>query len=218
MTSPGAQSAFGAKEALHAWDQYIAAFESLLTQIAAGVPLHPTVTMPMPALLPWQELLERFGLSPRALPNGGANLAGLGAGREFQESAHRLLQLAQRFRTLYAQYEETIADVHRLATRALGQRLASDATLLNSPSRAYQIWIDGAEAAYARAVHTESFATLFGSMCNLLADFRNERARGLAHMARLWDLPTRSEVELQFSRSRVASRFISRKSNNIGSN
>lgn len=195
MTDDDTRKFFGSHDALNAWEQYIATLGSLVTQLAAGLPLPSTVTTSLAALLPGQELLERLGMSPRAVPKGAANLPALGPAREYQEMAQRLLILTERFRTLYAQYAETIADVHRAATRALGQRVASEANLLDSPSRAYHIWIDGAEAAYAQAVHTESFAKLFGSMCNLLADFRNERAQWLAHMARLWDLPSRTEVD-----------------------
>ena len=203
MTDDAARTCFGSSDTLNAWDQYIAALGSLAMQLAAGVPAHPTVMSAMPALLPWQELLDRLGMSPRALPEGAATVPALGPAREYQEMAQRLLNLTERFRTLYAEYAETVADVHRAGTRALGQQLADDATLLSSASRAYDVWIDGAEAAYAQAVHTERFAKLFGGMCNLLADFRNARAQWLAHIARMWDLPSRSEVDALHQQVRV---------------
>jgi hypothetical protein len=90
-------------------------------------------------------------------------------------------------------------DTLATAADAFSARIAgvAGATTTEPPTlrRLYDTWIDCAEAAYAETVHGEAFCTALADFVNAGSAWRAEAAAGLELTAKIWDLPTRSELD-----------------------
>jgi hypothetical protein len=125
----------------------------------------------------------------------GAVPPGMGptAGNEGQRSIELMTQLAQLQAQLAAHW-------HEIATNAAGQfvarlgSLAGGPPTLDSAMKAYELWVDCAEAAYSAAAHKDDFARLQSKLANVSAALLVEQRKHAETLARAFGLPTRSEV------------------------
>src|SRR5580704_14718023 len=97
---------------LKAWVDQAGAIQDFLARLAdqssAGLP----PSMPPPHLASWKDFVDRLGMgsaNPAEMFPGAA--PALGLGREYQETARRLLDLSRQFQQRYAEFAQQNATV-----------------------------------------------------------------------------------------------------------
>jgi hypothetical protein len=91
---------------------------------------------------------------------------------------------------------ERAAEAWNRLTEAQGRlhRMWSDSLRDAAIERLYDLWIECAEESYGRTAHGDAFCDALSACVNATAQWRRESAAGIEEWAKLWDLPTRSEV------------------------
>lgn len=121
----------------------------------------------------------------------------LGPGREQMLRAQRAFDAWNRLTQAQGRLQRMWSDTLRNAAAAFTSRLqpASDASLTaEATARLYDSWIECAEEAYANTAHSDAFCDGLSEHVNAAADWRRESTAGIEAWAKLWDLPTRSEI------------------------
>jgi polyhydroxyalkanoate synthase subunit PhaE len=137
---------------------------------------------------------------------GGAQLGGvapsfewpaLGLTRERQEAMQRLNKLMQDYWQAQARLSMQWAEVLRTAFVMLGERVGAKlgtGEALTSPKALYDLWIEAAEAAFAKMAHGADYARTQGELANALSALRTEQRKLFESFSRELDLPTRDEL------------------------
>jgi class III poly(R)-hydroxyalkanoic acid synthase PhaE subunit len=188
---------------LKAWDDYVAACQTLFERLSNPSAADSGGAMPLAFLGSWKDFAASLGMRPDAAPGEyfrpedkfATLLPALGYSREYQEIGRRMLELTGQFQRRYAEFLQQSADIGQSACHATQRRASDDETMLASPAAIYDAWIDCAEEAYARAAHGEPFARLLADLCNILSGFKIERGKLLEAWARQFDWPSRAEVD-----------------------
>lgn len=132
-------------------------------------------------------------------PPGSAFAQGppLGLGREQMLRAERAAEawnrLAEAQGRLHRMWSDTLRDAAATFTSRL-QPAAGEPLTAEAIERLYDLWIECAEEAYGRTAHSDAFCDALSACVNATAQWRRETAGGIEEWAKLWDLPTRSEV------------------------
>jgi hypothetical protein len=121
----------------------------------------------------------------------------LGLGREHwlraQRGAEAWKLVAEAQGRLHRMWSDTLRDAAATFTSRLqpapAQPLSAEAI-----DRLYDLWIDCAEEAYSRTAHSEGFSDALSEYLNAAGRWRKESAAGIEEWAKLFDLPTRSEI------------------------
>ena len=129
----------------------------------------------------------------------------LGPAREHQERAQRAAAAWQRLDDAQRRLQRLWTDALREAAAEFTQRLADAAPPAGAPGlqRLYDTWIDCAEEAYARTAHGQAFCDALADQVNAGSDWRRETRASVEAWAKLWDLPTRSEINSLAERLRA---------------
>jgi class III poly(R)-hydroxyalkanoic acid synthase PhaE subunit len=189
-----------AARCIAACDDYLKICRSAIAELSdptCGVAQPQPQPQTMAFLAPWQAFAHRLGMQPdgaATMPFAGS-MPGLGPLREHQESGQRMVELSKRFTTCYAELLRHAGNVNRQAVQAMQAAAAADGSLLDSPQRGYDVWIECAERAYAPVAHSEAYARLLAELCNILSAFKVERGKLLEYFAKLLDLPSRAEID-----------------------
>jgi hypothetical protein len=133
------------------------------------------------------------GATPAFSPNSPA----LGASREHQQRWQRIADASRRLDDAQRRLQRLGSDALREAAAAFAARLGPAHPPAVSPEalrNLYDIWIDCAEDAYARAAHSESFCSALAEYANASSECRRDLQAAIEHSAKLFDLPTRSEI------------------------
>jgi polyhydroxyalkanoate synthase subunit PhaE len=131
-----------------------------------------------------------------AIPNPG-DAPALGLAREHIERSRRAAQAWQRLDEAQRRLQRLSLDALREAAAAFARRLGATPLPATDPAaaqRLYDTWIDCAEEAYAQAAHSPAFADALADYVNAGSEYRRETQAGAEAWAKLWDLPTRSEI------------------------
>jgi hypothetical protein len=180
---------------LKAWVDQAGAFQDMLSRLADQSSAAMPPSMPPPLLAPWKDFVDRMGMGgfdpAQILPGAPA----LGLSREYQETATRLLDLGKQFQQRYAEFAQQNAAIMQDAFQVMKKRLDAAPPAQKSPAGLYDTWIDCAEATYAQAAHSDSFARLLAELCNISSAFKVERGKLTEQIARHLDLPSRAEVD-----------------------
>jgi hypothetical protein len=139
-----------------------------------------------------------FGPATTASP-GSAFTDGpaLGLGREQLLRAQRAAEAWNRVVQAQARLQRMLADTLREAATAFASKLPQasiDLPTTETINRMYDRWIDCAEEAYARTAHRDDFCDALSEYVNAGSHWRRESAAGLEELVKLWDLPTRGEI------------------------
>ncbi len=129
---------------------------------------------------------------------GAAALPPLGPAREHQESALRIQQLSAECLRHQAALTRSWATAQQEASTQLAALLAAASEAgqpAPEPRMQYDLWIDAAEQAFARLAHGDDYASTQAALVNAFARLRIEQRRVIEHAARLFDLPTRAELD-----------------------
>jgi class III poly(R)-hydroxyalkanoic acid synthase PhaE subunit len=121
----------------------------------------------------------------------------LGLTREHQQRWQRTAEAWRRI-------DDARRRLQRLWSDALSEAAAAFAARLGPPHAAalsaeavrklYDLWIECAEEAYARAAHGDAFCEALSEFVNASSQWRREVQASIEHSAKLLDLPTRSEI------------------------
>jgi class III poly(R)-hydroxyalkanoic acid synthase PhaE subunit len=145
------------------------------------------------------------GLSAAAAPGLG-DAPALGLAREHLERARRAAAAWQRLDEAQRRLQRLWLDALREAAAAFARRLGAAPLPTAEPAaaqRLYDTWIDCAEEAYAQAAHGPAFADALADCVNAGSECRRETQAGAEAWAKLWDLPTRSEINSLAERLRA---------------
>ena len=121
----------------------------------------------------------------------------LGLGREQMLRAERAAEAWNRLTEAQGRLHRMWSDSLRDAAAAFTSRLqpaAGEPLTTEAIERLYDLWIECAEEAYGRTAHGDAFCDALSACVNATAQWRRESAAGIEEWAKLWDLPTRSEV------------------------
>jgi class III poly(R)-hydroxyalkanoic acid synthase PhaE subunit len=197
------QSRFWSPDTLmKAWDDYVSTTQVMLERLAnerlanTAHTVHTAhAAMNLPFFGAWQEFAAALG-ARSSIEEMMANFSPkLGLTREYQGILQRMAEIGTQFQQRHAEFLKLGADIGEQAFQSMQKRASADPGLANSPSAAYEAWIDSAETAYSQAAHGEPFARALGELCNLLSALKIERGKLLEALARHLDLPTRAEVD-----------------------
>jgi hypothetical protein len=143
--------------------------------------------------MPWSAGLGVAGVQPTPTESSPA----IGPTREHQQ---RWLRMAEAGRRI----DDARRRLQRLWSDALSEAATTFAARLGPPHAAalsaeavrklYDLWIECAEEAYARAAHGDAFCEALSEFVNASSQWRQEVQAGIEHSAKLLDLPTRSEI------------------------
>jgi polyhydroxyalkanoate synthase subunit PhaE len=140
-----------------------------------------------------------------SIPNPG-DVPSLGLAREHLERARRAGEAWQRLDEAQRRLQRLWLDALREASAAFARRLDAAPVPMTDPTapqRLYDTWIDCAEDAYAQAAHGEAFSDALADYVNAGSEYRRETQTGAEAWAKLWDLPTRSEINSLAERLRA---------------
>jgi Poly(R)-hydroxyalkanoic acid synthase subunit (PHA_synth_III_E) len=134
------------------------------------------------------------GFPPLAWPFASLPLGVAGA----SSGQTRALELFGRLGQLQAQLASHWTEVANTAAQRFVARVGGIAGTPGSADQAlklYELWVNCAEEAYAATVHRSDFARLQADIANTSAALLIEQRRSAETLARVFGLPTRSEVD-----------------------
>jgi len=153
--------------------------------------------------MPWGAFGVGAGAARGAPPPSVGDLPAFGASREQQQRWQRLASAAQRIDDAQRRLQRLWSDMLRDAAAAFAARLMSPPpgpVSSEALQALYAGWIDCAEDAYARMAHGEAFCNALAEFVNASSQWRLELQASTGHMAKLLDLPTRSEINTLLQR------------------
>ena len=151
--------------------------------------------------MPWGAALR--STDPRTAPIGTS--PALGPTREHQQRWQRAAEAWQRMADAQRRLQLLWSDALREAATAFSARLRplhGAAMSAEAVRKLYDMWIECAEEAYARAAHGDAFCSALSEFVNASSQWRRELQASIEHSAKLLDLPTRSEINTLTQRLR----------------
>ena len=131
--------------------------------------------------------------------------AAVGYTREWQERLQRIERAASGATQAHAKLQAVHAEIAVAAWEALGRRIAGQGEDGRSLGlrEIYDAWIDCAEDAYQRRVMRPDYAREYGEALNRLFALKSEVGQLLDALLRLFNLPTRRELDAIHQRLRA---------------
>ena len=151
--------------------------------------------------MPWSAGLG--AADPQSAPT--TNLPAFGPTREHQQRWQRTAEAWRRIDDAQRRLQRLWSDALREAATAFAARLGPPYTAALSAEamrKLYDMWIECAEEAYARAAHGDAFCNALSEFVNASGQWRRELQASIEHLAKLLDLPTRSEINTLMHRLR----------------
>jgi hypothetical protein len=137
------------------------------------------------------------GVGPQAAQMGVWDAPALGATREHQQRWQRMGEASAAIdeaqRRLQRLWSDALRDATVTFTAGLVQPPPIDMSA-ESMQKLYDRWIDCAEDAYGRIAHGEPFCSALADFINASSRWRREAQSSMEYLAKLLDLPTRSEI------------------------
>jgi hypothetical protein len=146
--------------------------------------------------MPWSTGIGA-GAGHGAPPPYRGDSPAFGATREHQQRWQRMGEASRRIEDAQRRLQRLWSDALRDAAAAFAARLVAPqpgGVSAEALRRLYDTWIDCAEEAYARVAHGEAFCNALAEYVNASSQWRRELQASIEHMAKLLDLPTRSEI------------------------
>jgi class III poly(R)-hydroxyalkanoic acid synthase PhaE subunit len=151
--------------------------------------------------MPWSAGLG--AADPQSAPT--TNSPAFGPTREHQQRWQRTAEAWRRIDDAQRRLQRLWSDALREAATAFAARLGPPYTAALSTEamrKLYDMWIECAEEAYARAAHGDAFCNALSEFVNSSSQWRRELQASIEHSAKLLDLPTRSEINTLMHRLR----------------
>jgi class III poly(R)-hydroxyalkanoic acid synthase PhaE subunit len=128
---------------------------------------------------------------------GNGDTPALGLTRQHQESLQRLRHLATQYFEQQGRLTALWGNIIGEGLKTLGERVAaklSAGEAIDSVKKLYDLWIESAELAYAKAAHSPEYAKAQADIGNTLAKLRTEQREQYEVFTKQLDLPTREEL------------------------
>lgn len=126
-----------------------------------------------------------------------AAMPALGLTREHQEANERvrnlLTELQQQQVTLASMWNDIIGTALRAFGEQAGAKMRAGESFTSVKSL-YDLWIESAELAYAKAAHSPAYAKAQADFGNTMSRLRIEQRQQVEILSRQLDLPTRAEL------------------------
>lgn len=170
---------------------------------AAGVDPFPEMFRSMrgPGLHDFEHWMEQAAPLLRAWRAQGRDqldLPTFGFAREHQERWQRLAQAQVELQQRTEAYNALMLKASLRAYDILERRLAEreqPGLQIDSPRALFDLWIDAAEEAYAEVALSPEFREAYGNLVNAQMRVRGAVQREVEQLCRLFDMPTRSELD-----------------------
>ncbi|WP_407351835.1 class III poly(R)-hydroxyalkanoic acid synthase subunit PhaE [Luteimonas sp. R10] len=170
---------------------------------AAGVNPFPEMFRSMrgPGLHDFEHWMEQAAPLLRAWRAQGSDLLDLptfGFAREHQERWQRLVQAQLELQQRTEAYNALMLKASQQAYALLERRLAEreqPGLQIESPRALFDLWIEAAEEAYAEVALSPEFRDAYGHLVNAQMRVRGAVQREVEQLCRLFDMPTRSELD-----------------------
>jgi Poly(R)-hydroxyalkanoic acid synthase subunit (PHA_synth_III_E) len=151
--------------------------------------------------MPWSAGLGAADAQPAPTANSPA----FGPTREHQQRWQRTAEAGRRIDDAQRRLQRLWSDALREAATTFAARLGPPQAAAQSAEamrKLYDMWIECAEEAYARAAHGDAFCNALSEFVNAGSQWRRELQASIEHSAKLLDLPTRSEINTLMHRLR----------------
>jgi hypothetical protein len=139
--------------------------------------------------------------------NATGDFPALGAARKYLQRMRRMANAWQRLDEAQVRLQRIWSDVLAEAAAAFAAQLGTappaDFTA-GALHELYDRWIDCAEDVYSRAAHGESFCNALADSVNARSQWHREMQANIEDLAKLFDLPTRSEIDSLTRRLKAA--------------
>lgn len=122
----------------------------------------------------------------------------MGPARQYQERAQRLADAALRYDAAQRRLLRLWSDLLSEAATTFADRVLAMNPAQPTQSELhdlFDLWIDSAEQAYSRAAAGESFCDAVADSVNAISDWRRDMQANIEDSAKVFDLPTRSELD-----------------------
>jgi hypothetical protein len=152
--------------------------------------------------MPWNSGFGA-GVARGAPPPPLGDLPALGATREHQQRWQRMAEAARRMDDAQRRLQRLWSDALREAAAAFTAQISQpqpSAVSAEALRTLYDNWVDCAEEAYAHMAHGEAFCNALAEFVNASSQWRGELQASTEHIAKLLDLPTRSEINTLMQR------------------
>jgi polyhydroxyalkanoate synthase subunit PhaE len=143
--------------------------------------------------MPWSAGPGAAGVPPAPMENSPA----FGPTRQHQQRGQRTAEAWRRTDDARRRLQRLWSDALSEAATAFAARLGpphAAAVSAEAVRKLYDLWIECAEEAYARAAHGDAFCEALSEFVNASSQWRREVQASIEHSAKLLDLPTRSEI------------------------
>lgn len=144
----------------------------------------------------WSAFTAPAGLAA-APPGATGGGPALGAAREHQQRAERLIDSLRRAQDAQQRLQRLWSDALREAAVAFSAKLGAEPRAALTPEglqALYAAWIECAEQCYARIAHGSEFCRALADLVNATSDWRADMQASFELWAKTLDLPTRSEL------------------------
>ncbi|MHA6203243.1 poly(R)-hydroxyalkanoic acid synthase subunit PhaE [Dyella soli] len=145
----------------------------------------------------WQAWLQATQSSVMQAPLDVEHLAAFGYTREKQKQQQSLAAAMREYLEWAGKYQALIQQANARGFERLQAKLAEMSTSsrqVESLKALYDLWVDGAEEAYAQIALSDEFRHVYGRMVNAQSRVRELQQQQLEALCRELGMPTRSDV------------------------
>lgn len=115
-----------------------------------------------------------------------------------QQATERLMTSSLRWQRASARMSQLLSAAATTAVGNLAAALGGPAATgppVTSLRQLHELWVECGERAYAGAAHSEEFAAAQAELLSAMVEMRFEQQRVIEEWARVWNLPSRSEID-----------------------
>ncbi len=115
-----------------------------------------------------------------------------------QQATERLMSTSLRWQRASARMSQLLSVAATAAVGNLAAALAGPLAAgppVTSLRQLHDLWVECGERAYAAAAHSEEFAAAQAELLSAMVELRFEQHRAIEEWARVWNLPSRSEID-----------------------
>lgn len=138
--------------------------------------------------------LQGLGVAQKSIMEALAKIPPLGLAGSYFEPWTQLQAADAEYLKVEERFRESLIDVHLKTLDELERRLKSSKDAPANERELYDLWVECGEAVFSKIARSAEFAKLQGSMSNAAVHRVRAQKSVLEQVARMYDMPTRSEL------------------------
>jgi class III poly(R)-hydroxyalkanoic acid synthase PhaE subunit len=138
--------------------------------------------------------LRGLGTAQQSILEMLSKLPPLGIAASQFEPWMRLQAADAEFRKVEERFRDAVANVHLQALDELERRLKARKGASLNERELFDLWVECGETVFTKVAHTSEFAQLQGAVSNAAVRRLREQQTVIEQVARMFDLPTRAEL------------------------